>query len=101
MLALFGKLRSEDEEVCDCLLRVLRARSRHEQESTKEQRAELQRQFARIEGQRNQLLNLRLLDQINADTFASKDTELRDRVARIKLQIDVLDRGQMRTSTLQ
>jgi site-specific DNA recombinase len=33
------------------------------------------------------------LEEINADTYAAKDMELRDRVARIKLQTDALDRG--------
>jgi len=93
VLALFAKLRIEDEEVRDWVLRVLRARTREEQDYTREQRAELNRQFARIEGQRNQLLNLRLLEEIDADTFAAKDMELRDRAARIKLQTDTLDRG--------
>ena len=81
MLALFGKLRIEDEEVRDWVLRVLRARTREEQDFTREQRVELHRQFALVEGQRNQLLNLRLLEEIDADTYAAKDTELRDRAA--------------------
>ena len=54
---------------------------------------ELNRQFALVEGQRDQLLNLRLLDEIEADTYAAKDMELRDRAARLKLQIETLDRG--------
>jgi hypothetical protein len=34
------------------------------------------------------LLNLRLLDEIDADTFASKNTELRDRIAGLTLQLE-------------
>ena len=93
MLALFAKLRIEDEEVRDWVLRVLRARTREEQDCTREQRVELNRQFALVEGQRDQLLNLRLLDEIEADTYAAKDMELRDRAAWLKLQIETLDRG--------
>ncbi|MGB7344427.1 MAG: recombinase family protein, partial [Pirellulaceae bacterium] len=38
-------------------------------------------------------LNLRMLEEINADTFASKSRDLRDREAELKLEIDVTDRG--------
>ena|SRR3972149_2486200 len=93
VLALFGKLRIEDEEVRDWVLRVLRARTREEQDCTREQRTELQRQLALIEGQRDRLLNLRLLGEIEADTFAAKGTELRDREAQLRLQIESLARS--------
>ena len=36
--------------------------------------------------------NLRLLDEIDADTFASKGTELRDRMARLSLELEAADR---------
>jgi DNA invertase Pin-like site-specific DNA recombinase len=93
VLALFAKLRIEDAEVRDWVLRLLRERTREEQESTREQRAELRRQLALSQGQADQLLNLRLLEEIDGDTFAAKSTELRDRAARLKLQAEVLDRG--------
>ena len=93
VLALFAKLRIEDEEVRDWVLRVLRARTREEQDQTREQRSELHRQLTLIHGQTDQLLNLRLLEEIDADTFAAKSTELRDLAARLKLQADALDRG--------
>ncbi len=50
-------------------------------------------QLTLIQGQTDQLLNLRLLEEIGPDTFAAKNTELRDRAARLKLQADALDRG--------
>jgi hypothetical protein len=93
VLALFAKLRIENAEVRDWVLRVLRERTREEQEFTREQRAELHRQLTVIQSQTDQLLNLRLLEEIDADTFATKSTELRDRAARLKLQAEVLDRG--------
>jgi len=85
--------RIEDAEVRDWVLRVLRARTREEQDYTREQRAELHRQLTLIQGQTDQLLNLRLLEEINPNTFAAKSTELRDRAAKLKLQADALDRG--------
>ena len=33
------------------------------------------------------------MEEIDPDTFAAKNTELRDRAARLKLQADALDRG--------
>jgi hypothetical protein len=43
--------------------------------------------------QQDRLLNLRLLDEIDADTFAAKNTNLRDRIAALSLQRDAADRG--------
>ena len=45
-----------------------------------------------IAGQQDRLLNLRIDDQIDEDTFARKQTELRDRLASITLQLEGLNR---------
>jgi site-specific DNA recombinase len=50
--------------------------------------------------QQDRLLNLRLGDDVDQDTFARKHTELRDRLASIKLQLDVLDRSHDETAEL-
>jgi hypothetical protein len=55
---------------------------------------ELQRQLTSLRNQQDRLLNLRLVDEIGESTFASKNTELRDRIATCKLQVDAADRGQ-------
>jgi hypothetical protein len=46
------------------------------------------------------LLNLRIDYQVDQDTFASKQTKLCDRLAEIKLQLDVLDRSHDETAEL-
>jgi hypothetical protein len=92
ILALFDRMRIDNQEVRDWVVRVLRARTQDEQEASREHRADLQRQLTQVIGQQDRLLNLRLLDEIDADTFAGKQTELRDRTARLKVQIDALDR---------
>ena len=46
------------------------------------------------------LLNLRLADDVDQDTFARKSTEIRDRLASIKLQMDALDRSHDETAEL-
>ena len=43
--------------------------------------------------QQAKLLNLRLLDEIDADSFAAKNTELRDRIATLSTQMDATDRN--------
>ena len=43
--------------------------------------------------QQDRLLNMRLSEEIDQETFARKHTELRDRLASIKLQLDALDRS--------
>ena len=46
------------------------------------------------------MLNLRLADDIDQEVFARKSTEIRDRLASIKLQIDALDRSHDETAEL-
>jgi site-specific DNA recombinase len=91
-LALFDQLRIEDEKVRDHFLAVLRAQTQQEQQESKAEVAEIKRQHALIQQQQDRLLNLRLLDEINGDTFASKSTELRDQLAKLRLQLDIADR---------
>jgi site-specific DNA recombinase len=79
--------------VRDWVLRVLRARTREEQDLTREQDVELNRQLSLVKAQKDRLLNLRLLDEIDADTYAAKSTELRDRAAALALQVEALNRG--------
>src|SRR5207244_4475945 len=52
-----------------------------------------QRQSSLLVAQQDRLLNLRLGEEVDQETFARKHTELRDRLASIKLQLDVADRS--------
>ena len=68
--------------------------AREEQrESSRDQRTELQRQLSLLESQKDRLLNLRILGEIEAETYAAKSTELRDRDAALALQVETLNRG--------
>ena len=61
---------------------------------TSRQRAdELQRQLARMRKQEGELLNLRLLGEIEQTTYRSKSHELRDRVATVTVQFEAIDRS--------
>src|SRR5581483_2652363 len=88
-LAMFDELRIEDEKVRDHFLAVLLAQTHQEQQQSKAEVAEIKRQHALVQQQQDRLLNLRLLEEINGDTYASKSTELRDQEAKLRLQLDV------------
>ena len=92
VLAVFDKMRIEDDGVREWFRAVLASKTRDAQSDARAQRAELQRQETLIAAQQDRLLNLRIDDQIDDQTFNRKQTESRDRLAAIKLQADVLDR---------
>lgn len=93
ILGLFDRMRIEDEDVRDWFVKVLRARTKDDQERSRQQRMDLEGQLSKVIAQQDRLLNLHLLEEIEADTFAAKQTELRDRAAKLKGQIDATDRS--------
>ena len=100
VMAVFDKMRVEDEEVKDWFRLVLASQTRDAQAESLSQRTELQRQETLLVQQQDRLLNLRISDDVDQETFARKHTELRDRLASIKLQLDALDRGHDETAEL-
>jgi DNA invertase Pin-like site-specific DNA recombinase len=93
VLALFDRIRIKEDKVRDWFLQVLRARVRQGQQVNRDHIADLNRQLTSLRQQQDRLLNLRLLDEINESTFADKGTELRDRIARLSLEVEACDRG--------
>ncbi len=100
VLALFDRMRVADESVRDWFQAVLFSQTKDAQAESLAQRAELNRQQTLLVEQQDRLLNLRLSDSIDQDTFARKSTELRDRLAAIKLQLDAVDRSHDETAEL-
>jgi len=100
VLAIFDKMRVEDEGVRDWFRLVLASQTRDAQADSRAQRDELQRQETLLVQQQDRLLNMRLAEDIDQETFARKHTEMRDRLASIKLQLDVLDRSHDETAEL-
>jgi DNA invertase Pin-like site-specific DNA recombinase len=100
VLAVFDKMRVEDAEVRDWFRTVLASQTRDAQADSRAQRAELTRQETLIVAQQDRLLNMRLAEDIDQETFARKHTDMRDRLASIKLQLDVLDRSRDETAEL-
>ncbi|MGE0373913.1 MAG: hypothetical protein AB7Q45_00760 [Planctomycetaceae bacterium] len=93
ILAVFDRMRVEDPNVREWFAAVLRSQTRDSQEQAKEQRADLQRQLTTALAQQDRLVNLRLNEEIDAEMFANKQTELRDREASLKLNMEALDRS--------
>jgi hypothetical protein len=93
MLAIFDTLRIEDAEFRDIFREQLRKATNWDERSSATRAKQLQDELVQVRDQQNRLLNLRMLEEINADTFALKSRDLRDREAELKLEIDVADRG--------
>jgi site-specific DNA recombinase len=90
ILAAFRSMK-QDDETAAWFGEVLRARTTDERKETQQQAKELQRQMTSLRQQQDELLNLRLQRMVDDDGFATKATELRDRIALLKEQIDGLD----------
>ena len=93
VLALFDRMRVKDEKFRDLFADALRAYTQHQQRASQQQVAQVKRQHAEVFNEQDRLLTLRLHDEIDAKTFATKGTELRDRAAHLRLQIEAADRG--------
>ncbi len=100
ILKIFNRMKIEDKNVRDWFRMVLASQTRDSQSESLAQRHELQRQETLLVNQQDRLLNMRLADEINEDVFAIKQTELRDRLANIKLQTEALDRSHDETAEL-
>ena len=93
VLALFARIRIQDDEVRDWFRAVLRSQTRDSQEEVKSQRAEFQRQISLLAAQQDRLVTMRIDGEIDADIFSRKQVELRDKEAMLKLRLEALDRS--------
>ena len=93
-------MRVQDESVREWFQAVLFSQTKDAQAESLARRAELQRQQTLLVEQQDRLLNMRLSEDIDQAMFARKSTELRDRLADIKLQLDAVDRSHDETAEL-
>ncbi|MFO0900494.1 MAG: recombinase family protein [Pirellulales bacterium] len=100
VLAVFDRMRIQDDTVREWFRTVLRSQTMDAQQDSKAQRAEVQRQVSLLIGQQDKLLDLRIREEIDAELFAKKHADLRERVAKLKLQLEVLDRSHDEMSDL-
>lgn len=97
MLSIFDSLRVEGDEFRDTFREQLRQATNWDERTSATRAKQLQDELVQVRDQQNRLLNLRMLEEINADTFAAKSRDLREREAELKLEIDVADRGRHET----
>lgn len=100
LLTLFDQMRVEDEEFRNTFREELRKATNWELGAETKTDAELKKRHSEIMRQQDQLLNLRLLEEINADTFACKAMALRDEAASLRLQIEATERSHHETIDL-
>jgi hypothetical protein len=100
MLALFDRMRIKNDDVREWFRAVLASQTRDAQADARAQREELTRQESLIVARQDRLLNMRINDEIDESMFARKHTDMRDQLAKIKLQLDVLDRSRDETAEL-
>lgn len=93
MLAIFDTLRVEDAEFRDLFREQLRQATNWEFGQASKEDGNLKNRHTEVVRLQQQLLNLRLLEEIDADTFARKARELRDEEAELRLEIDRCSRG--------
>lgn len=98
ILALFDRIRIQDENIRDWFRAVLASQTRDQQQDSLAQRGELQRQLTLIVSQQDRLVNMRIDGEVDATVFAKKQTDLRDRMASLKLQLDAVDRSHDETA---
>lgn len=91
MVAMFQKMKVP-EDIASWFSRMLLSWMKDRQEEERSRTADLQRQLENLRKQQDRLLNMRLLAEIEGDTFTEKSTEIRDRIAALKLLVDAADR---------
>ena len=91
ILALLARLKQPDA-VREWFADMLRLWIQDEQQQSRSSADDIQRELTSLRTQQDRLLNLRLLGEIEADTFGRKNTELRDRVATLTLQLEASHR---------
>ncbi|WP_442484440.1 zinc ribbon domain-containing protein [Aeoliella sp. SH292] len=96
----FERMRIDDDEVRTWVTDQLRKSNNLEETESKNRIKELNRQISLLHSQQSRLVNMRMLDEIDAETFASTKTELRDREAKLELQLASLKRARHEVADL-
>ena len=92
VLAMFARLKLAPEKA-RWFAGMMRRWCQDQQKESRVRTEDIQRELTSLRQQQDRLLNLRLLEEIEADTYARKNTELRDRIAALIVQMEAADRG--------
>ena len=95
---MFDRMRIDDDEIREWFRAVLASQTKDAEQESLAQRDELQRQASLTIGQQDRLHDMRLAGEVEADVFAKKQADLRDRLATLKLKLDAVDRSHDETA---
>lgn len=90
---ILGRIKIEDPAVCEWFRTILVSQTKDSQQDSQEQRVEVQRQISMTQTQQDKLVALRINDDVDQELFTRKQTELRERLTNLKLQLESLDRS--------
>ena len=93
MLAIFDKMCIESDDVREWFAAPLRVRTQYEQYDARLKADEILRQLSLFRQHKNLLLNMRLNEEIDADSYAAQATKHRDREANCKLKLNACAQG--------
>ena len=91
VLALFARMKLPKPKA-EWFARMMRLWCQDQHKKGRVRTEDIQRELATLRQQQDRLLNMRLMEEIEAETFAAKSTELRDRIAALTLQMEAADR---------
>lgn len=100
VVGLFRRIRIQDAGQRDWFREVIRCKTNESVQQDQDRIAEINRQLTSLRQQQDRLLNLRLLDEINAETFGTKSQEFRDRISRLTLELESQDRNRAEMAEL-
>jgi hypothetical protein len=89
--SLMADFRVQTTEVEGWTVKVALERLRHEKAGSEVRTEEVKRQLSLIEGQRDELLNLRLAKNISEERFAAKQHELSERETMLRRQVELAE----------
>jgi site-specific DNA recombinase len=87
IMALFARIK-QPRPVGEGFQKMLRLWISNQQQESRSTADDIQRELAVLRDQQDRLLNLRQLDKVEAEMFARKNTESRDRIAALTLQLE-------------
>jgi site-specific DNA recombinase len=99
-LGMFDRLRFDDPVIQGWFVRVLKDRTQDEQKEAKDKVNELTRQLSFAMQQQDKLFGCHAEGTVDSEQFNRLSVELRDRVSRLKLQIESYTRGRDQNTEL-
>lgn len=93
ILSLFDSLRVGDDDYRQTFQEQLRQAKNWDQDHSIERAKKIEQKLDSLRDQQKRLLNLRMFEEIDAQTFASKNTELRDRTSLLQSELEACDKG--------